>query len=274
MPFCRNGPKLLGICLAMPTCVLPPIGGLDTSAAASPQASHRWAEYEAYIYGRQPLATRSDCHRPCPNTGAEVPLPLAADAPPPPPPAWPSTVSCHGCWLRSPRPLADHPSLQPIGYASPPSCHGRLDWGQPGPPQTGLTHSCICGLPFPIHPAQFLTLVDQNGPDVVKDPQPDPALESPMHRTIVAEFLGQLVPLHPAAHTIDNAIQRTSLVNPLAPHRLGRVILSKDPFELCPKVIWYSPDRRQWFNISLSSGHLAPPVSAISRHNYTTELGF
>ena len=46
-------------------------------------------------------------------------------------------------------------------------------------PKTRLAHGAVCRLPFPVHAAQFLALLDQHRPDTFQHTKLHPALEGP-----------------------------------------------------------------------------------------------
>src|SRR5215472_9805936 len=74
------------------------------------------------------------------------------------------------------------------------------------PPEPGLAHAAIGTLPLPVDLAQFLARGDQRGPDALHHPVATPALEPAVDGGVIAELLGQVVPLAAAAQAVDNAV--------------------------------------------------------------------
>src|SRR3954451_15922071 len=58
------------------------------------------------------------------------------------------------------------------------------------PPGPGLAQHRVCTLPLPLHPAEFITLGDQDRPDLLEDAALDPALEPVVDRALGAEAFG------------------------------------------------------------------------------------
>src|SRR5947209_18257143 len=63
------------------------------------------------------------------------------------------------------------------------------------PPEPGLAQPPVGRLPLPLDRPELVALLDQHGPDPGEDAVAAPALEPAVDRAIVAESLGQLVPL-------------------------------------------------------------------------------
>ena len=63
------------------------------------------------------------------------------------------------------------------------------------PPEAGLAQHRVGRLPLPLHPAEFVTLGDQDRPDSLEDPCCSPALEPVVDSALGSVPLGQLVPL-------------------------------------------------------------------------------
>jgi hypothetical protein len=76
-----------------------------------------------------------------------------------------------------------------------------------------------------MHCAQLLAVVEEQGPDPVKDALALPALQRPVHRGVVAELAGQAVPLTAGAGAVDDAVQAAPRVGPWPALLLGRVEL-------------------------------------------------
>ena len=58
-----------------------------------------------------------------------------------------------------------------------------------------LAKRTVGGLPLPVHSAERVAVLDERRPQPVPKAQPAPALESSVHRAVVAKDGGQLVPL-------------------------------------------------------------------------------
>src|SRR5947209_3073259 len=102
------------------------------------------------------------------------------------------------------------------------------------PPEPGLAHGPVGALPLPMHCPEFGALLHQQGPDAAQDALLAPALEPAMHGTVVAELLGEFVPLAAAAHAEEDAIQGAPPVGALAAGALGRGILQENRFDPLP----------------------------------------
>src|SRR5256885_9077655 len=63
------------------------------------------------------------------------------------------------------------------------------------PPEPGLAQPPVGALPVPVDAAQFGTGLDEGGPELAHHPVPAPALEPAVDGGVVAELLGQVVPL-------------------------------------------------------------------------------
>src|SRR3954464_14349369 len=75
------------------------------------------------------------------------------------------------------------------------------------PPEPGLAQHRVGRLPLPLDPAEFVTLGDQDRPDLLEDTPCDPALEPVVNCTLGAEAFGDLVPLAAAAHPEDDPVE-------------------------------------------------------------------
>ena len=111
---------------------------------------------------------------------------------------------------RSPRrspPPAVHRRHRSPGSFWCPFFLGRWDSCPSFPPEAGLAQHRVGRLPLPLHPAEFVTLGDQDRPDSLEDPCCSPALEPVVDSALGSVPLGQLVPLAAAAHPEDDRIQ-------------------------------------------------------------------
>jgi hypothetical protein len=75
------------------------------------------------------------------------------------------------------------------------------------PPEPGLAQHPVGRLPIPLDRPEFVALLDQNGPDLLEDAVPAPTLEPAMHRAVVAELPGELVPLAAATEAEDDPVE-------------------------------------------------------------------
>lgn len=76
------------------------------------------------------------------------------------------------------------------------------------PPEPGLAQHPVGRLPLPVHRPELVARLDQHCPDLLEDPVPAPPLEPAVHRAVVAELLGELVPLAAAAEAEDDPVER------------------------------------------------------------------
>src|SRR5262249_22076214 len=90
------------------------------------------------------------------------------------------------------------------------------------PPEPGLAQPPIGALPVPVDAAQFGAALQQQGPDAGEHAAAAPALEPAVDGTVVAELLGQVVPLAAAAQAEEDAVQDASPVGAGAASPLGR----------------------------------------------------
>src|SRR4051794_29735512 len=74
------------------------------------------------------------------------------------------------------------------------------------PPEPGLAQHPVGALPLPVHRPDLVALLDQDGPHLLEDAVAAPPLEPAMDRAVVAEPLGQLVPLAAGSEAEDDAV--------------------------------------------------------------------
>jgi hypothetical protein len=101
-------------------------------------------------------------------------------------------------------------------------------------------------------------VLDQHRPDPSQDAMAAPALEPAVDRAIVAEVLGQLVPLTSRAEAEDDAVEGRPQVDagPAAVLlRWRRRVLQEDRLDACPEGVIDFPDGRQRFNDSTGPSH-------------------
>jgi hypothetical protein len=111
-------------------------------------------------------------------------------------------------------------------------------------------------LPVPLDGFKVVAGFDQLSPDALEDAAGDPTLKSAVDRGVVAELAGQMVPLTPAAHLEDDAVQRLALVDAWPTGaRLGIEFGEGRENEVVPELVGTPPDRRQRFHRSFVSCH-------------------
>src|SRR4051794_999924 len=63
-----------------------------------------------------------------------------------------------------------------------------------------------------------------------------------MHRGVVGELLGQVVPLATGAQSEDDGVQGGPLVDTPTSGALGRIALGEDRFDLLPQLVGHAPN--------------------------------
>jgi hypothetical protein len=63
-----------------------------------------------------------------------------------------------------------------------------------------------------------------------------------MHRGVVGELLGQVVPLATGAQSEDDSVQGGPLVDTPTSGALGRIALGEDRFDLLPQLVGHAPN--------------------------------
>jgi len=113
------------------------------------------------------------------------------------------------------------------------------------PPEAGFAHRTVRRLPLPEHRVEFLTPRDHHRPDPLHDTVLVPALEPTMHRAVVAELDGQLVPLTARSQSKNDAVQNPPPIGSRSSRGTRRSILQQDRFNQLPQVIRHRPNHRQ-----------------------------
>src|SRR5207302_9307615 len=90
------------------------------------------------------------------------------------------------------------------------------------PPEPGLAQPPVGALPVPVDAAQLGAALQQHGPDAGEHAAAAPALEPAVDGAVVAETLGQVVPLAAGAQAEEDAVQDAPPVGAGAAGRLGR----------------------------------------------------
>src|ERR1022692_1097492 len=256
MTFSRTAPECPGICSASPACVPPPTGAPCDSYDPSCRASlRRCAGRAACNLSSLPSRGRWDYRTPCPDTDvAEIPQLAPASRPRSRRSSFPA-ASYREHWRRQSQPPSDRRRPRRLCYVLCLICRDPWDLGRRSPPKTRLAHCAVGALPFPVDAAEFITVLDQEGPDAMEYAPGGPSLHRAMHGTVVAELPGQLVPLAAGAHYINNAIQRFPLSCPRPTGRGRRVQFFEDRLNDFPEFVVHLPDRGQRFHRSLTLGH-------------------
>src|SRR3954452_4039966 len=123
------------------------------------------------------------------------------------------------------------------------------------PPEPGLAQHRVGRLPLPLDPAELVALGDEHRPDAPEHPAGGPPLEPVVDGALGPEPLGQLVPLAPAPHPEDDAVDHLPPVGDLAAGRLLGPEVQEDRLDPTPKVIRDFPDRSERLAPGLRAGH-------------------
>jgi len=97
----------------------------------------------------------------------------------------------------------------------------------------------------PVYALQIITFGEQDGPQDVKDALVLPASEGAVDAAVIAELLGQMVPLAACAHAKDDAVEGLAWVAALASCSCGRVVDGQHLLDQLPERVGDVPDRRQ-----------------------------
>jgi hypothetical protein len=125
------------------------------------------------------------------------------------------------------------------------------------PPEPGLAQHPVGRLPLPVHRPEVVARLDQGRPDLLEDPVLAPPLEPAVHRAVVTELLGELVPLAAAPEAEDDPVERRPPVDPLAAAVLPgrrRGVLPQDRFDPLPEGVGDFPDGLQRLDLTLRPG--------------------
>ena len=76
-----------------------------------------------------------------------------------------------------------------------------------------------------------------------------------MDRRVVAELIGQMVPLAAAAHLVDDAVEGRSLVDAVPSRPTGRVQLGQNVLNDLPQFVVDFPNGGERLNRTLLLGH-------------------
>src|SRR5512143_2556564 len=168
-------------------------------------------------------------------------------------------------------PGADHPERAAVALDQQALLGARLAPVGGGlarlfPPEPGLAQHPVGRLPLPVHRPELVARLDQHCPDLLEDPVPAPPLEPAVHRAVVAELLGELVPLTAAAEAEDDPVERRPPVDPLAaavtPGR-RRCVLPQERLDPLPEPVGDLPDGFQRLGFSLHFTGAGSPASTL-----------
>src|SRR3954469_21291339 len=108
-----------------------------------------------------------------------------------------------------------------------------------------LAHAAVGTLPLPVHRLQLVTLPHQLRPDALHDAQLAPPLEPAVDGAVVAELLGESVPLAARAQVVDDAVEAPPPVGVVTPpSALPRPGLAQDRLDAAPQVVGDFPNGR------------------------------
>jgi hypothetical protein len=125
------------------------------------------------------------------------------------------------------------------------------------PPEPGLAQPPVGRLPPPFDGPEVVARLDQHGPDPGEDAVAAPPLEPAMDRAVVAESLGEPVPLAAGAEAEDDPVEGGPQVDagPAAvrPGR-RRGIVQEDRLDPLPEAVGDFPEGVQRLDLTLRPG--------------------
>src|SRR5208282_1365926 len=252
----RTEPRCPGICSASRACARRPNGALCDACVPSCRAfPRRFAGCAAYGHAKLPRRGPWGCRIPYPDTDVAARSPSAGVVRRRSSRSFAPTACSRERWLRlQPRPVV-HQRPRRSRCVSCPVCRDPWGSGRFDPPKTRLAHGAVGTLPLPVHGPEFLAVFEQHGPKKPENSPGDPSLHGSMNRRVVAESPRQLVPLHAAAHTVDDTIERLALPGS-RPSRFGRwVQFVEDGLNDVPQFVANFPNCGKRFNLFLLPGH-------------------
>ena len=134
------------------------------------------------------------------------------------------------------------------------------------PPEPGLAQHPVGRLPLPVHGAEFVARFHEYRPELLEDTVLAPPLEPAVDRAIVAEVLGQLVPLAAGAEAEDDAVEGFPPIDPRTTAVAARgpwSVFQEDRLDPMPKCVADLPDGLK--GLILSAGPSHPCVSWCAR---------
>jgi hypothetical protein len=139
------------------------------------------------------------------------------------------------------------------------------------PPEPSLAQHRVGALPLPLHPAEFVALGDQHGPDLLEDPALDPPLEPVVDGAPGAVSLGQPLPLAAAPHPEEDGVEQLPPVGDMAAGNLPGPELLEDRLDPPPQLVGEPLDRAQRLAADSSAAHDSAPDASyegsVIRHN-------
>jgi hypothetical protein len=126
------------------------------------------------------------------------------------------------------------------------------------PPEPGLAQSPVGRLPLPIDRPEVVAFLDQHGPDLLEDAVSAPPLEPAVDRAVVAELVGELVPLAAGAEAEDDPVEGGPQVDagPTAVRLRRRWgVGQEDRLDPLPEGIGDFPDGLQRLDVTFRPGH-------------------
>ena len=244
--FCHSALKWLGTWITMPMCVRPPSGGLDICAEPSAPGLPLSAEYGECSASVPPRAPRWEYRRPYPATNAAS-VSASRVVAPPQWPLWFGGVTDRRLHWRLP-PRCPKVLLRPQSPGSFLSHFSRDRWGwaQQRPPKPGFAQHAICGLPFPLHAFQLVTLSDQFGPEFLKQPHLTPVVEAAINRAVIPVDSGNMIPLAACAQSKDNPIQNLPPIHQRTTGCSRGIKLIQQRLDSVPQVVRNFPQGGDW----------------------------
>jgi len=95
---------------------------------------------------------------------------------------------------------------------------------------------------MPVYARKFVALGQKDRPQNVKDGFVFPAHEGAVDVALMAELLGQMVPLAARPHAEDDAVKAQTRIGAWASHTIGRIIDRQHFFDQLPERIGCVPD--------------------------------
>jgi hypothetical protein len=123
------------------------------------------------------------------------------------------------------------------------------------PPEPGLAQHRVGTLPLPLHPADLVTFLDQDRPDLLEDAALDPALEPVVDRALGAITLGQTLPLAAAPHPEEDGVEHLPPLGDAASGGLLGPEFLEDRLDPLPQLVGNLPDRAQRLTTNCSAAH-------------------
>jgi hypothetical protein len=126
------------------------------------------------------------------------------------------------------------------------------------PPEPRLAKPAIRCLPLPVDRSEFVAFRNERGPDLREHTISAPPLKPAMDRAIVAELLGQPVPLTSGAEAEDDAVEGGAQIDARSAavcFRLRRRVLQEDWLDALPEFVANFPNRVEGLYLSTGPSH-------------------